>query len=174
MIQPSNIRCNGPGLQPCLPGPQFWLNQVGDTGNMPCPPGRSAFSLGCMYMDSKILLNHLYELEIEVRNDKNRLDELLHESFIEVGRYGKTYHKSDILANLPKQAISGAIRSQDYNLEVLSNDLALITDKSAMMDENGNLSIHTFRPSLWQKVTGSWRIRFHQWTPASKFTKSTT
>jgi len=111
-------------------------------------------------MDSKILLNHLYELEIElhqieVRNDKNRLDELLHESFIEVGRYGKTYHKSDILANLPKQAISRAIRSQDYNLEVLSNDLALITDKSAMMDENGNLSIHTFRPSLWQNVTGS-------------------
>lgn len=49
---------------------------------MPCPPGRSAFSLGCMNMDSKILLNHLYELEIElhqieVRNDKNRLDELL-------------------------------------------------------------------------------------------------
>jgi hypothetical protein len=92
MIQPSNIRCNGPGLQPCLPGPQFWLNQVGDTGNMPCPPGRSAFSLGCMNMDSKILLNHLYELEIElhqieVRNDKNRLDELLHESFIEVGRF---------------------------------------------------------------------------------------
>jgi hypothetical protein len=132
-----------------------------------------------MNMDSIILLNHLYELEIElhqieVRNDKNRLDELLHESFIEVGRYGKTYHKSDIPANLPKQAISGAIWSQDYNLEVLSNDLALITYKSAMMDENGNLSIHTFRSSLWQKVTGSWRIRFHQWTPASKFTKSTT
>jgi len=130
-------------------------------------------------MDSKLLLNHLYKLEIElhqiqVRKDKNRLNELLHESFVEVGRYGKTVHKSDILANLPKQAISGTIWSQDYNLEVLSNDLALITYKSAMMDEEGNLSIYTFRSSLWQKVSGSWRIRFHQWTPASKFPKSTT
>jgi len=130
-------------------------------------------------MDSKLLLNHLYKLEIElhqieVRKDKNRLNELLHESFVEVGRYGKMVHKSDVLANLPKQAISGTIWSQDYNLEVLSNDLALITYKSAMMDEEGNLSIYTFRSSLWQKVAGSWRIRFHQWTPASKFPKSTT
>ncbi len=130
-------------------------------------------------MDSKRLLNHLYKLEIElhkkeVRKDKDRLNELLHDSFIEVGRYGKTYNKSDILANLANQEITGAIWSQHYHLEVLSNDLALITYKSAMMDENGNLSIYTFRSSLWQKVTGSWRIRFHQWTPASKFAKSTT
>jgi hypothetical protein len=130
-------------------------------------------------MDSKLLLNHLYKLEIElhqieVRKDKIRLNELLHESFVEVGRYGKTVHKSDILANLSKQTISGTIWSQDYNLEVLSNDLALITYKSAMMDEEGNLSIYTFRSSLWQKVSGSWRIRFHQWTPASKFPRSTT
>ncbi len=129
-------------------------------------------------MDPKLLLNNLSKLEIElhqneVRKDKNRLNELLHESFVEVGRYGKTYHKSDILANLQKQAIPGTIWSQDYNLEVLSDDLALITYKSAMMDEKGNLSIYTFRSSLWQKVAGSWRIRFHQWTPASKFSKST-
>ncbi len=129
-------------------------------------------------MDPKLLLNNLYKLEIElhqieVRKDKNRLNELFHESFIEVGRYGKTYRKSDILANLQKQAISGTIWSQEYNLEVLSKDLALITYKSAMMDEEGNLSIYTFRSSLWQKVAGSWRIRFHQWTPASKFPKST-
>ena len=130
-------------------------------------------------MDSKLLLNHLYKLEIElhqieVRKDKNRLNELFHESFIEVGRYGKTYRKSDILANLQKQTIPGTIWSQDYNLEVLSNDLALLNYKSAMMDEEGNLSIYTFRSSLWQKVSGSWRIRFHQWTPASKFSQSTT
>ncbi len=130
-------------------------------------------------MDSKLLLNHLHHLEIElhkneVRNDKDRLSELLHESFIEVVRYGKTNHKSDILANLPNEAISGTIWSQDYNLEVLSDDLALIMYKSAMMDQDGNLSIYTLRSSLWQKVAGSWRIRFHQWTPASKFAKSTT
>jgi hypothetical protein len=130
-------------------------------------------------MDSKLLLNNLSKLEIElhqieVRKDKNRLNELFHESFLEVGRYGKTYRKSDILANLQKQTIPGTIWSQDYNLEVLSDDLALITYKSAMMDEEGNLSIYTFRSSLWQKITGSWRIRFHQWTPASKFPKSTT
>ena len=130
-------------------------------------------------MDDNLLLNHLYKLEIElhqneVRQDKNRLNELFHESFIEIGRYGKTYHKSEILNSLPRKEISGVIWSQDYNFEVLSNDLALITYKSAMMDEDGNLSIYTFRSSLWQKVAGSWRIRFHQWTPASKFPKSTT
>jgi hypothetical protein len=123
-----------------------------------------------MNMDSKLLLNQLQDLEIElhqfeVRNDKNRLNELFHESFIEIGRYGKTRHKSEILANLGKEAIAGAIWSQDYDIEVLSDELSLLMYKSAMMDEEGNLSIHTFRSSLWQKVTGSWRIRFHQWTP---------
>jgi hypothetical protein len=141
-----------------------------------------------MNMDSKLLLNQLQDLEIElhqfeVRNDKNRLNELFHESFIEIGRYGKTRHKSEILANLGKEAISGAIWSQDYDIEVLSDELSLLMYKSAMMDEEyksammdeeGNLSIHTFRSSLWQKVTGSWRIRFHQWTPTSKFPKSAT
>jgi len=130
-------------------------------------------------MDTKLLLNQLQELEIElhqfeVRNDKHRLNELLHEFFIEIGRYGKTRHKSDILANLPNKTISGTIWSQDFSIEVLSDDLALIMYKSAMMDEDGNLSIYTFRSSLWQKTTGSWMIRFHQWTPASKFLKSKT
>jgi hypothetical protein len=130
-------------------------------------------------MDTKLLLNHLHDLEIElhqmeVRKNKKRLNELLHESFVEVARYGNTYRKSDILANLPITAISGVIWSQDYTIEVLSDDLALIMYKSAMLDENGKLSIYTFRSSLWQKVSGSWMLRFHQWTPASKFTRSKT
>jgi len=129
-------------------------------------------------MDTQLVLNQLKELEIElhqknVRNDINRLNELLHESFLEVGRYGKTFRKSDILANIPKNTISGSIWSQDYELEDLSDDLALITYKSTMMDQDGRLSIYTFRSSLWQKVSGSWRIHLHQWTPSTEFPQST-
>ena len=57
-------------------------------------------------MTSDELLQHLKKLEIElhqpsVRTNVKRLDDLLHDSFAEIGRSGRTYSKADILAELP-------------------------------------------------------------------------
>ncbi len=66
------------------------------------------------------LLQELRELEValhqpQVRSDAGRIDELLHESFVEFGRSGRSYDKAHVLWELPAEQISEAIWSQDFS-----------------------------------------------------------
>jgi hypothetical protein len=123
-------------------------------------------------------LNILRDLEIElhqfsVRSNPERLDELLHVSFVEFGRSGRRYDKAGIIALLSTEAEDGpAPWSQDYALSELTEELAQITYRSAHIDDAGELSRHTLRSSLWQKTDGKWQVRFHQGTPTEAFAKT--
>jgi len=123
-------------------------------------------------------LNILRDLEIELhqfsaRSDPERLDELLHASFIEFGRSGKRYDKAGIIELLSTEADHGiAPWSQDYVLSELTDELAQITYRSAHINDAGELSQHTLRSSLWQKTDGKWQVRFHQGTPTEAFVKT--
>lgn len=120
----------------------------------------------------------LRDLEIELhqfstRNNPERLDELLHGSFVEFGRSGKRYDKAGILELLSTEADHGpAPWSQDYALSQLTEELAQITYRSAHINDAGELSRHTLRSSLWQKVGGKWQVRFHQGTATEAFVKT--
>ena len=103
------------------------------------------------------LLQHLRDLEIAlhqpaVRQDQARLDELLHESFAKFGSSGRRYSKADILESLPLEAAPGAIWSQDFAVAKITDGVALLTYRSAHMDEKEELSRHTLRSSLWQRT----------------------
>lgn len=96
-------------------------------------------------MNDDDLLQYLRRLEIElhqrlVRSHGNRLDELLHDSFLEVGKSGVTLDKADILALLPAESLSIRIWSEDYELSELADGVALLTYKAAYADELGELS----------------------------------
>jgi hypothetical protein len=54
----------------------------------------------------------------------------------------------------------------------LDENFALLTYKSAHVDANGELSRHTLRSSLWQKMESRWQMRFHQATPTDAFLKT--
>ena len=123
------------------------------------------------------LLIHLRDLEISlhqpaVRADINRLDELLHPSFIEFGRSGRRYTKADMLRDLPLAQPSAAIWSQNFAVAEIADGVALLTYRSAHVDENGELSRHTLRSSLWQRAESGWQLRFHQGTPTDAFAKT--
>lgn len=125
------------------------------------------------------LLNQLRELEValhqpEVRSDPELLDELIHDSFIEFGRSGRSFSKADILRELPLAQPTGTIWSQDFSVMQIADDIALLTYKSAHLDETGELSRHTLRSSLWQRTDCGWQMRFHQGTPTDAFPKSPT
>ena len=103
------------------------------------------------------LLQHLRDLEDALhqpaaRRDSTHLDELLHESFTEIGRSGRIYNKVDILESLPLEAAPGAIWSQDFAVAKITEGVALLTYRSADMDEKEELSRHTLRSSLWQRT----------------------
>lgn len=124
-----------------------------------------------------VLLESLKSLEVslhdpEIRSRFESMVELLHPSFREIGRSGTSYTREDILAHVSGAGHQqSAIWAQDFELEVLSADVALLVYRSAHLAENGELERHTNRSSLWQFIDGRWKMRFHQGTATQPFEK---
>ncbi len=125
------------------------------------------------------LLSHLRDLEIalhqpKVRSDARRLEELLHDSFLEIGRSGRRYSKADLLRELPSEQVSGEAWSQEFSVAEIGAGVALLTYKSAYVAMDGKMSRYTLRSSIWQRTESGWRMRFHQGTPTEAFAKDMT
>ena len=130
-------------------------------------------------MTTDNLLQHLRELEValhqpDIRRDPSRLHELLHESFTEFGRSGRSYSRADIVELLSREVPRGKIWSQDFTVAEIAEGIALLTYKSAYIDADGELGRHTRRSSLWQRTAQGWQMRFHQGTPTEAFAKNAT
>jgi hypothetical protein len=122
------------------------------------------------------LLRTLRDLEISlhqhaVRANRERLEALLHEDFLEFGRSGRSYDKAQIVALLLGEPSAGKVWSQDFALTALGEDTALLTYRSAV-NEAGRLSRHALRSSVWVRTSRGWQLRFHQGTPTETFEKS--
>lgn len=109
-----------------------------------------------------------------VRTDKAQLNTLLHADFVEIGRSGTHYQRADIIAQLLGQQNHADIWSQDFALSMPAYSVALLTYKSAHLDPQGQLSMHTHRSSMWQYDELGWQLRFHQGTPTAAFAKNNT
>ena len=97
-------------------------------------------------------------LEPAVRSDASRLAELLHPSFVEIGRSGRLWGRDALVSELADDEPLAA------DLEVLAVDRVapetlLLTARTT--DARGA----TLRSSLWVRSSGRWRLRFHQGTP---------
>ena len=126
------------------------------------------------------LLADLIELEVllhqaEVRTNRETLDALLHEDFLEFGRSGIRYSKAEILEELLAEGEStenSSIWSQEFELSLLSPSIALLTYKSASLKQDGCLSRYSLRSSIWELTASAWQMRFHQGTATDAFIKS--
>ena len=120
------------------------------------------------------LLKQLRDLEVElhqpsVRSSAEHLEALLHDSFTEFGRSGRSYCKADILKRLPLETSLQSVWSQDFALLHLADNTALLTYKSAQIDYSGVASRHSLRSSVWLRGKHGWQMRFHQGTPTESF-----
>lgn len=125
-------------------------------------------------MEPRELLATLRALEVEtyqacIRGEAIRLGELLHSSFREFGRSGRTYGRGDTLASFAGQPQAYQVLSQDFRAEELAVGLALLTYRSAQVDADGTIARHSLRTSLWQLTEAGWQLRFHQGTPTEAF-----
>src|SRR5262245_75075 len=109
-----------------------------------------------------------------MRSDPLALGELLHPAFREFGRSGATYNRVQVLSEFAESPQKYAVWSQDFVLEELASDLALLTYRSAHISQSGGLERHTLRASLWQSTPDGWKMRFHQGTPTGAFEKHAT
>jgi hypothetical protein len=125
-------------------------------------------------VDANGLLEQLRDLETELhrsetRQDRGRMDSLLHPDFVEMARSGRRYSRSETLEEFAAGRVMEPIHAQDFALDELAPGIALLTYCSAHTGPAGELSRYTLRSSLWMKTPSGWRIRFHQGTPAEAF-----
>ncbi len=129
-------------------------------------------------MKHENVLSTIKALEIELHQFSSRknvslVNSLIHESFMEFGRSGRIYCKSDIIESLRLEKDDILIWSQDFTLQNMVANMVLLTYKSAHVMECGKLHRFSLRSSLWLKVKDKWMINFHQGTETSAFVKAT-
>lgn len=121
----------------------------------------------------KSLLWELQALEVElhhpgVRCNSDRLRQLLHTEFHEVGRSGRKYDLAIVLKRLSQEESPPSVVSNDFSVCQLAPDAALLTYRSAHRQDDGRLASHTLRSSVWVRVGNIWQLRYHQGTPAAE------
>ncbi len=119
------------------------------------------------------LLSELQMLEVElhhpgVRCSRERLEQLLHPEFHEVGRSGRAYDRSTIVNYLATQQAHPVVASDAFAVTELAPGVALLTYRSAHIEADNKLVNHTLRSSVWLRTTVGWQLRYHQGTPAAQ------
>lgn len=119
------------------------------------------------------LLQELQALEVElhhpgVRCSRERLEKLLHPEFQEVGRSGRAYDRETIVSFLAAQESKLVIASDMFSVAPLGPGVALLTYRSAHVEQGVRLVNHTLRSSIWLKASTGWQLRYHQGTAAAE------
>jgi hypothetical protein len=119
------------------------------------------------------LVQELRELEVElhhpgVRCDPQRLEQLLHPEFHEVGRSGRAYDRETVIRYLSSRPALPAVESDRFGLVDLGPDAALLTYRSTLAAAQTGVPEHTHRSSIWIKTDGRWQLRYHQGTAAAE------
>jgi hypothetical protein len=115
-----------------------------------------------LFEQLKALETELHRLE--TRQNRNRLEALLHPDFVEFGRSGQRYTRSEVLAEFSAGAVLEAVHADNFELTELARGVALLTYSSAHEGPTGELYRSTLRSSLWVETDTGWRMRFHQGT----------
>jgi hypothetical protein len=119
------------------------------------------------------LLQELRTLEVElhhpgVRCSRERLEELLHPQFHEVGRSGRAYGRETIVNFLAAQESQPVVVSEAFSVSELSPGVALLNYRSAHVEQDRSLVNHTLRSSVWLQTKAGWELRYHQGTAAAE------
>lgn len=115
------------------------------------------------------LSDHLLMLErrlqqAEVRADRQALEALLADDFLEFGASGGRWDKAQVLHSLPQQDFIER-RISEFALQRLAADLAQVTYLSHNAAAGGRAPSSAWRSSLWRCREGRWQLLFHQGTP---------
>ncbi|EJE53169.1 hypothetical protein PMI14_02068 [Acidovorax sp. CF316] len=119
------------------------------------------------------LLATLQALEVElhhpgVRCDAQRLAQLLHTDFHEVGRSGRQYDRATVVRFLGEQVAPPPVLSDHFAVQALGPGIALLTYRSALRRPDATLENHTLRSSVWVQQDALWQLLYHQGTPAAE------
>jgi hypothetical protein len=113
-----------------------------------------------------LLQNELALLDPVVRHDRLRLRRLLSEDFEEFGQSGRKWTLEETLDALAGESFQPPAL-EDFRCREFGSSVALVTYSTVRMNTETGKHAVTLRSSLWTKIAGEWRLRFHQGTPAA-------
>ncbi|NAX47854.1 DUF4440 domain-containing protein [Photobacterium halotolerans] len=108
--------------------------------------------------------------QYETRQNLDEVTRLLHSSFKEVGRSGRTFGYASIVEMMQnEEPSSGYIHSQEYDCIQLEPSVQLLLYKSAWVSEAGEIGAFSKRSSIWVFTGQNWQMKYHQGTPCPEF-----
>ncbi len=96
---------------------------------------------------------------VATRGDRAWMDAHLTDDFHEIGRSGRHHDRRAVL-DAHVAAIDVELPLRDLEVRAIGRDAALVTYRSVHADGDAR------RSSIWQRA-GTWRLAFHQGTPAT-------
>lgn len=96
----------------------------------------------------------------ESRFDNDYMNQLLDNDFFEFGRSGKIYTREECMSH-PYQEIYAKIPLEKLQVLDITDDVKQVT----YISEVGIEKLRANRSSIWVRIGGKWRLRFHQGTP---------
>jgi hypothetical protein len=123
-------------------------------------------------MAMSTLLNELRQLEAEFHHhgrssSRERLEQLLHPDFHEIGRSGRPYDRRTVLDFLGSNPALPPVRAGNHAVQLLAEGCALLTYRSEQPSADGSGVDTALRSSLWLRTPQGWQVVFHQGTPAA-------
>lgn len=114
-----------------------------------------------------IELRRLEELLMNpvARKERRQVADLLDDDFVEFGSSGRVWTKEAILEVFATETRT-PMEIEDFACHLLAEDLALVMYRAVRMGDSMERRT-TLRSSIWRRDSTSWKIRFHQGTPAA-------
>jgi hypothetical protein len=104
-------------------------------------------------------------LDPAFRRDRASVAELLAEDFVEFGSSGQRWTRAEILDLLAtEQYIPPVI--ENFECHPITANMVLVTYSTVRIDAHSGARAVVLRSSMWTNLSGVWRVRFHQGTPA--------
>lgn len=115
------------------------------------------------------VLEKLRRLEEELwqpntRFDDEYMDKVFAPDFFEYGRSGRRYRRNEMfLRSQGLTEIRAELPLKNFSVRYLTDDVVQVTYISKV--EHDGEVLFGNRSSVWTKIEGEWRLRFHQGTP---------
>ena len=104
-------------------------------------------------------------LSADQRASPEAVAELLADDFIEFARSGGIHDRDQTIAALAGEGPACVRKAFDFKMSLLGEGVALLTYRSTRQSAAGLEEQHALRSSIWMRIGGRWRMRFHQGTP---------
>ncbi|WP_375406806.1 DUF4440 domain-containing protein [uncultured Amnibacterium sp.] len=99
------------------------------------------------------------------RFDRDHLARVYADDFDEFGRSGKHWTREASMA-AAVEAFETVLPLPHLRIRPLGPDAALLTYRSEMTYPDDDVTLVANRSSVWHRIDGQWRLRFHQATPS--------